>query len=41
VRLLLTHLWPGSDRSAALAAAGEEYDGTLGMAATGLQIELG
>lgn len=40
-RLLLTHLWPGSDRSAFLAAAGAEYRGELGIAAPGMEAEIG
>jgi ribonuclease BN (tRNA processing enzyme) len=39
-RLLLTHLWPGTDRLAALAAAGDEYDGDLGVATAGLVVDL-
>lgn len=40
-RLLLTHLWPGSDRSAFLAAAGAKYRGELGIAAPGMEAEIG
>ena len=40
-RLLLTHMWPGSDRSAFLAAAGAEYHGELRIAAPGLEAEIG
>lgn len=38
--LLLTHLWPGTDRQAALVAAAEGYDGEIGVAATGSVVEL-
>jgi ribonuclease BN (tRNA processing enzyme) len=34
-RLLLTHLMPGTDQAAALAAAGAGYDGDIGVAAAG------
>ncbi|SIM52074.1 Ribonuclease BN, tRNA processing enzyme [Micromonospora cremea] len=30
--LLLTHLWPGTDPAAARAAAGDRYDGEIGVA---------
>jgi ribonuclease BN (tRNA processing enzyme) len=39
-RLLLTHLWPGTNPSAARAAAGEEYDGNTGVAAADLVVDL-
>jgi ribonuclease BN (tRNA processing enzyme) len=39
-RLLLTHLWPGTDHAAALAAAAEHYDGDLAVAAPGLTADL-
>jgi ribonuclease BN (tRNA processing enzyme) len=39
-RLLLTHLWPGSDHRAALAAAGAVYPGDLGVATAGLTLDL-
>lgn len=39
-RLLLTHLWPGSDRASALAMAGAEYRGDLGIATAGLVVDL-
>jgi ribonuclease BN (tRNA processing enzyme) len=39
-RLLLTHLWPGTDHSTALAAAGAEYDGKLGIATQDLELDL-
>jgi ribonuclease BN (tRNA processing enzyme) len=36
--LLLTHLWPGTDPQAAVAAAAAEYDGTIGHAFPGLSM---
>jgi ribonuclease BN (tRNA processing enzyme) len=39
-RLLLTHLWPGTDRSAALAEAAGEYPGEIGIAEAGLVADL-
>jgi ribonuclease BN (tRNA processing enzyme) len=39
-RLLLTHLLPGTDPAAALAAAGQSYRGEVGVATPGLVIEL-
>jgi ribonuclease BN (tRNA processing enzyme) len=39
-RLLLTHLWPGSEPAAAVAAARDEYDGEVGVAASGMVLEL-
>jgi ribonuclease BN (tRNA processing enzyme) len=38
--LLLTHLWPGTDPAAAKAAAGDRYDGEVGVATTGLVRDL-
>jgi ribonuclease BN (tRNA processing enzyme) len=38
--LLLTHLWPGTDPAAARAAAGDGYDGTLGVATAHLVLDL-
>ncbi|MEU3167758.1 MBL fold metallo-hydrolase [Streptosporangium sp. NPDC006930] len=38
--LLLTHLQPGTDVTAARAAAGAEYDGETGIATSGLAIDL-
>ncbi|TXK43307.1 MBL fold metallo-hydrolase [Nonomuraea sp. C10] len=38
--LLLTHLQPGTDATAARAAAGAEYDGEIGIATSGLTIDL-
>lgn len=40
-RLLLTHLWPGSDRDAALAEAAAVFQGDLGVANADLIIDLG
>ncbi|MFD3836909.1 MBL fold metallo-hydrolase [Streptomyces sp. NPDC058642] len=39
-RLLLTHLWPGTDTGAALEAAGEGFAGSLGIAAPDLVVDL-
>lgn len=39
-RLLLTHLWPGTDPAAALAAAADEYDGEVGVATADLVLGL-
>jgi ribonuclease BN (tRNA processing enzyme) len=39
-RLLLTHLWPGTDPLAARAAAGAEYRREIGVAAAGLVLDL-
>lgn len=39
-RLLLTHLWPGTDPSAARAAAAGEYAGAIGVATSGLVTDL-
>jgi ribonuclease BN (tRNA processing enzyme) len=41
VRLLLTHLWPGTDPSSALAAAAESYDGPVAVAAPDLVLDVG
>ncbi|MER5620173.1 MBL fold metallo-hydrolase [Streptosporangium sp. NPDC002544] len=38
--LLLTHLQPGTDATAAQAAAGAEYDGEIGIATSGLAVDL-
>jgi ribonuclease BN (tRNA processing enzyme) len=40
-RLVLTHLWPGTDPAAALAAARRAYPAELDVAVPGLTIELG
>lgn len=40
-RLLLTHLWPGSDHAAAVAEAAARYQGDLGVAMADLAIDLG
>jgi ribonuclease BN (tRNA processing enzyme) len=39
-RLLLTHLWPGTDPATPLAAASEHYDGDLGVAVPGLTVNI-
>lgn len=39
-RLLLTHLWPGTEPSAAEEAAAEAFDRPLGVASPGLVVEL-
>jgi ribonuclease BN (tRNA processing enzyme) len=39
-RLVLTHLWPGTDRDAARDAAGQGYDGDIGVAEGGLVVDL-
>jgi ribonuclease BN (tRNA processing enzyme) len=38
--LVLTHLWPGTDSSAARAAAAAEYDGDISIAVSGLVADL-
>jgi ribonuclease BN (tRNA processing enzyme) len=38
--LLLTHLWPGTDSAAARAAAGERYNGEIGIATADLIIDI-
>jgi ribonuclease BN (tRNA processing enzyme) len=40
-RLILTHLWPGTSRDAALEAAGRAYSGAIAVAAGGLVVDLG
>jgi ribonuclease BN (tRNA processing enzyme) len=40
-RLMLTHLWPGSDPNTALIVAGHAYAGALGVALPGVVVELG
>jgi ribonuclease BN (tRNA processing enzyme) len=40
-KLILTHLWPGSDRETAAAIARESYAGEIGVATAGMEIELG
>jgi ribonuclease BN (tRNA processing enzyme) len=40
-RLLLTHLQPGTDATAALAAAANGYSGEIGIATSGLVVNLG
>ena len=39
-RLLLTHLWPGTDQGTARAAAAAGYDGDIGVARPGLAAEV-
>lgn len=39
-RVLLTHLWPGTDRAQALAEAGAQYSGDLGVAVADLSVDL-
>ena len=39
-RLLLTHLWPGTDHGVALAAAADHFGGGLDVAAPGVTAEL-
>ncbi len=39
-RLLLTHLWPGTDHGVARAAAAAGYDGDIGVARAGLATEV-
>jgi ribonuclease BN (tRNA processing enzyme) len=40
-RLVLTHLWPGTDHQASIAAAAARYDGQISVAAGGLFLDLG
>jgi ribonuclease BN (tRNA processing enzyme) len=40
-RLILTHLWPGTDPAAARAAAVGGYDGEIDVATPGLVLDLG
>lgn len=39
-RLLLTHLWPGTNPAAALAMAGRAYDGWIGIAGPRVAVDL-
>jgi ribonuclease BN (tRNA processing enzyme) len=39
-RLLLTHLWPGTDPATAVAAAGSAYTGRLGVASAGVSLKI-
>jgi len=39
-RLLLTHLWPGTDHAAAIGAAGEAYAGQIAVAVPGLSLNI-
>jgi len=40
-RLVLTHLWPGTDPEEAVRAAAESYPGEIAVAAPGLVAEPG
>ena len=40
-RLMLTHLWPGNDRAASVAAASAEFDGDVLAAEEDLVVRLG
>jgi ribonuclease BN (tRNA processing enzyme) len=40
-RLLLTHLWPGTDPQAARSAAADSYGGAIEVATSGLVVDLG
>lgn len=40
-RLLLTHLWPGTDRVAVMTAAREQYQGDLGVATADVVLDVG
>jgi ribonuclease BN (tRNA processing enzyme) len=40
-RLMLTHLWPGSDPGAAVSAARRGYEGNIAVARGGIIIDLG
>jgi ribonuclease BN (tRNA processing enzyme) len=40
-RLMLTHLWPGTDHAEARAAAATEYGGDIEVARAGLVLDLG
>lgn len=40
-RLMLTHLWPGTDRSSAVGAAAEDYGGPIDVAAADVALDLG
>ncbi len=39
-RLLLTHLWPGTDPQAARTAAAQAYHGEIGVATADLEVDL-
>jgi ribonuclease BN (tRNA processing enzyme) len=39
-RLLLTHLWPGTDAAEAMRVAGLVYDGWIGIATAGVVVDL-
>jgi hypothetical protein len=36
----MTHLWPGTDISAVVNAAADGYDGDIGVARSGLVLDL-
>ncbi|GAB3871621.1 hypothetical protein GCM10029964_008410 [Kibdelosporangium lantanae] len=38
---MLTHFWPGADRAAAAAAAGEVFGGPVICAEEGMVVDLG
>ncbi len=40
-RLLLTHLWPGTDPAASQAVARGQFDGDAGVASAGTAVEVG
>jgi ribonuclease BN (tRNA processing enzyme) len=40
-RLLLTHIWPTSDKEISRAQAAEEFDGLIDLAAEGMRLEVG
>jgi ribonuclease BN (tRNA processing enzyme) len=39
-RLMLTHLWPGTDHGAAEEAARREYDGVIEVTTVGVSVDL-
>jgi ribonuclease BN (tRNA processing enzyme) len=40
-RLLLTHLWPGTDHAAAIGAASDAYAGQIAVAVPGVSLDIG
>ncbi len=40
-KLLLTHIWPTSDKEVSLREASEEYDGPIELAAEGMSLQVG
>lgn len=40
-KLLLTHIWPSSDKEVSRAQAAEEFDGPIDLAAEGMRLEVG